>query len=881
MLLTRLRVLLSRMFELVFRRREQRLSEEIADHLARLQEAFIAQGMAEDEARFAARRAFGGVDQIAAHHREQRGMPGLESWLQDFRFAIRLLRKDAAFTCATVAALALGLGAATTVFTIVKGMNLTALPVAGGREIMYLRTQHAQTARVSGVSYPDFLDWQKSRSFEGLAALSGATMNVGDDSRPADRFGGTYVSANAFGVLGEQPVLGRDFRPEDDRRGAPAVALISHRLWHERYSGSAEVIGRVVRINGVPATVVGVMREGFRFPLLTDVWQPLGQMSSLQPEERAARSLGVFGRLAHGTDVAAARAELAGLAAALAVEYPESNAHVLTSILPFTEQFAGRMTDAAPMMMTLAVSIVLVIACANAAGLLLSRSVPRARELSLRAAMGASRWRLIRQLLVESLTLAAMASVAGLLLSRAGVGLFTRETADFNLPYWMDFTIDWQVFFFLSIACVATACLCGLLPAWQLSRVSASEVIKEGGRGLTPGVRVRRFTTALLVGEMALTLTLLSGAGFLLRRATTLWEADARIDAAQVLAARFALPTAQYASEAERRRFIAAFQAALDRQPAIASATIANTMPFVGAPGREIVREGDPVADERRDAVLVLAGEHYFATLGVRLVRGRELSADDLRPGQEGVIVNERVAERLFAGEDPIGRRVRLADPATKAPTAWLTIVGVSPSIRQAPAAAAGMVVYLPLAMQPPSALAVIARGSGDGSALASALREDLMAIDPDVALYGIATLERISEQSRWIPRAMSTALTIVGAIALILSAVGLYGTTAYAVAQRTSEVGIRVALGARRSQVRWLFLREVCIRLGAGAVLGLAGSIAVSQILGGVVAGTSGASVIEMGIAVALLTAVAVVAALLPARRATRLDPVAALRHD
>jgi putative ABC transport system permease protein len=683
-------------------------------------------------------------------------------------------------------------------------------------------------------------------------------------------------------VLGEQPILGRGFRQEDGTRGSAPVALISHRLWSDRYAGASDIVGRTIRINGVPTTVIGVMRDGFRFPILSDVWQPLGQMAALALDQRAARTLGVFGRLGHGTTLAEARAELAGIAAALADEYPDSNAQISSWIVPFTQQFAGRSTDAAPLMMALSATIVLLIACANAASVLLSRSVPRVRELSLRAAMGASRWRLVRQLLVESFALAALAGGLGLVLSRAGVGLFTRETADFNLPYWMDFSIDLKVFAFLAVACGVTTCLCGLMPAWQLGGVAPGEVLKDAGRGLTPGRRARRWSGTLLVGELALTLTLLSAAGLLLRSASALFEADALIDTSRLLTARFSLPASRYSTDADRVRFNWQVQTALDNHPVIASATIANTTPFIGSSGRQLIREGASVADDRQDVGLVLAGDHYFETLGIAVLRGRDFSGADSRAGQEGAIINDRLATRLFGGGDPIGQRVRVVDGATNAPpTPWLTIVGVSPAIRQAPASEAGMVIYVPLALQPPAALAIIARGRNDGAGLAAALRQELMLVDPDVALYNIAPLERVSQQSRWIPRAMSTALTIAGTMALVLSALGLYGTTSYAVAQRTAEVGIRVALGAQRGQVRWLFLRGVVLRVIAGAALGLIGSIAVGRLLSSVVTRSGPMQAATIAAAIGLLAAVAVVATLVPARRATRMDPVAALRHE
>lgn len=881
----RLRVLVSRTLELVFRRRrEARLAEEIEGHLHHLAEQFVADGMTPDDARAAARRAFGGVERITASHRDQRGLPGVEAVFQDLRFAVRLLLKDRAFALTTIFALALGIGAATTVFTIVKGMNLQSLPVESPGQIVYLQTQHLESGRQGGLSYPDFVDWREAaRSFSGLAALSGGTMNVGDDTRPADRLGGSYVSANAFVVLRVRPALGRDLRPEDDVPGAPPVVLLSHGVWTERYGNDPTVVGRTIRVNGVPTIVIGIMPEGFRFPLTTDVWQPIGLSPAFARERREARTMAAFGRLRDEIAIDQARAELTAIASALASQYPATNSSWTAAVTPFTEQFAGRLTDPAPLMLMIAVAFVLLISCVNAANLLLSRAVYRAREISLRAAMGASRGRLVRQLLVESLTLAAIACAVGLAFSLAGVRLFTSETADFNLPYWMDFSVDLKVFAFLATICVVTAVLFGLAPAWQLATTSAHDVIKEGGRGATTGLRSRRWTGALLVGELALTIVLLTAAGLALRSAAVLFAADEPIATSGLMTSRLSLPAARYATADRRRLFQADLQRRIGALVPVASATIANAMPFIGAPSRQLLLEGAVAAPQERPTVaMVAAGERYFETLGVAILRGRGFAPRDALPGQEAAIVNERFAERFFGSEDPLGQRVRLLDQGNNGElTPWLTIVGVSPAIRQAPASAAGPVVYLPLDVVPQTSLVLLVRGRPGAGDLTAAVRQEVHRMDPDLALFGFSPLERASQQSRWIPRAMSTALSIVGTLGLLLSAMGLYGVTAYGVAQRTSEIGIRMALGSPRSAVWWLFLRSALVRLGLGLMVGVAGGAAAGQLLRGVLTRVSSHNALTIGVPVAILGAVALIATVIPVRRATRVDPAVALRHE
>jgi len=884
MIPTSLRVLLSRTLDLVLRcRRDERLSQEIQAHLDQLVDQFVADGMSRADARLAALRAFGGIDQVKAAYRDQQGLPLVDALIQDVRFAVRLLVRDPGFTVTTVLALALGIGAATTVFTIVNGMNLRSLPVDEPGQIMHMQTENVQSRRQAGMSYADFSDWQQAtRTFSGLAAYSGATINIGDEQRPADRLGGTFISANGFSVLRKRPFLGRDFREEDDRPGVTPVVILAHGVWVDRYGRDAAIVGTTIRVNSVPTTVIGVMPEGFRFPILSDLWQPLTLLPGLSRERREARTLGVFGRLADGVTLAQARAELSTIATALAARYPETNQNVTAAVVAFTVQYAGRLTDLPPMLMMTAVTFVLLIACANAANLLLARSVYRAREIALRAAMGASRRRLVRQLLVESVVLAAVASVVGLVLSLAGVRLFTAETIDFGLPYWMDFSVDAPVFVFLVAVCLLTAVIFGLAPAWQLAKTSTYDVLKEGGRGVTGGVRTRRWTGALLVGELALTLVLLAGAGLLLRSAAVLYDADMILDTPNLLTARLSLPFDRFSTSDARLRFSERLQERLDVVSSIASATIGSTMPFSGASSRLLIIDSEPAPTRPRTVQSVAVGDRYFETLGAPIIRGRRFTGADGLPGQEAVIVNERFVARYFPDEDPIGRRIRLRETgADGTMTPWLLIVGVSPSIRQSPAGDAAPVAYVPLRSQPPSNLALVVRGRGDTTGLAIVLRQEVHAIDPDVALYSIEPLERVSQKSRWIPRAMSTVLTLVAGIGLLLVAMGLYAVTAYGVAQRTSEIGIRMALGSQRSQVLWLFLKGALVRLGLGVTIGIAGAIAVGQVLRSLLARTSPLDPLTFVVVVLILASVGVVATLAPALQATRMDPVIALRNE
>lgn len=867
-------------------RLERELDAELRFHVERQVEDNVREGMSEKEARRRARAQFGGLDQVKDDCRDARGTRWVEDAVQDLRFAARLLAKERWFTLSAVVALALGIGVNMSVFTIVNGMNLRALPVERPDQIMQLSSQELRgRGRGMGASYADFRDWQTAtHTFSGLAAYTGATMNVGDDARPADRLGGWFISANGFSLLRVRPLLGRDFAVYDDRPGAAPVAILAHGVWNERYGGDPSIVGRVIRVNGTPTTVIGVMPQGFGFPELADMWQPMGLLPGLTSQPRDQRRLGVFGRLRDEARLQQARAELATIAAALGQQHPDTNADVGATVVSFTEHFVGRVTEGPPIILMAAGMFVLLIACANAANLLVARAVHRAREIALRAALGASRARIVRQLLVESVMLATLAGAVGLMLSVGALRFFRTETVDLNLPYWIHFDFDARVFAYLAVLSLGTALTFGLAPAWQLSKTNAHDILKEGGRGGAGSVRTRRWAGGLLVGELALTLGLLAGAGLLVRSGLALSDADAILDTRKFLTAELALPPAKFTTPDQIRAFYASLQERLDAIPTIAAATIASARPFVESATRQLVLEGEEsAAENRRSVQMVAVGDRYFETLNLPLLRGRALGRGDALAGRQAVIINERFASLHFAGTDPLGRRIRLLEPnASAAARPWLTIVGVSPSVRQRPMGDAAAVAYVPLDLEGQAGpdIALIVRGA-DRTSIGSTLREEVQALDPDVAVYNVQPLERLSELSRWNHRIMGTMLTLFAVIATVLSAMGLYAVTAYGVSQRTAEIGIRMALGAQRSQVVWLFLRRTLLQLGLGVGIGIAGAIGVGQVIRGMLVRTSATDPVTFAGMVVLLVAVAAAACFIPARRATRLDPVAALRYE
>jgi putative ABC transport system permease protein len=867
-------------------------------------------------------------------------LPVWSIW-QDVRFGARMLMRDRGFTLAAVLLLGLGLGVNTTVFTIVNAMNLRGLPVERADQILQINSRElGGLRRESFTSHADFRDWQRgTRTFAGLAAYTGGTMTIGDERQAAERLAGSFVTANAFPLLRVTPAIGRHFSEEDDRPGAQPVVILADAVWRERYGADRSVIGRVMRLNGAPATVIGVMPPGFHFPLVANLWQPMAHAPALAGdgrERRDRRSLNVFGRLRDDETLTRARAELQTLTAALAQAHPDTNTAIGANVVPFTEQYTGPVTEGPPMIVLAAGAFVLLIACANAANLLLARAFRRSREVAVRVALGASRPRIVRQLLIESLLLSAMGGAAGLALAVIALQFFTAETADMSLPFWVRFEFDAGVFAYVAAVCLGTALLFGLAPAWQLAQTTAHEAMKASGVGRATGRRTRRWVDGLLIGEVALTLVLLAGAGLLVRSGLALADADAVLDMRALLTARIALPPAKYATPEQRHAFYRQLQERLDTaSPSISSATLATARPFVDANTRQLVLEGETFTPEnpaagrgqavdgsnsgmtraapRRTVQMVAIGDRYFETLGLPLRRGRGLTRDDARPGQEAIVVNERFAAQYFPGVDPIGRRVRLPEVSVNAvPGPWFTIAGVSPSVRQEPVNDAAAIVYLPLPMiaRPGVDIAVIARGASasehadrraigsidrgtgtgpvtdigagtDIAAISRVIRDAVRALDADAAIYQVQSVQRLSELSRWNHRVIGTLLMVFAMVATMLSALGLYAVTSYGMSQRTAEIGLRMALGARPAAILWLFVRRNLIVVAIGVALGVAGAAAAGQVIRGLLVRTSASDPVTLTATIILLAAVAAAACVIPARRAARLDPLAALQRE
>jgi putative ABC transport system permease protein len=813
--------------------------------------------------------------------------------LQDIRFAVRLLIKDRWFTLVAAVALALGIAANNAVFTLVNAVLIRGVPFPQGNRIVALGTRDTRNRNL-GVSFLDFEDWRRSaRSFSDLCLFGQPILNISERGRLPERYPGAVVSANMFRLLNVRPLLGPGFTDEDDQFGAPPRVVLGYGVWQSRYGGAPDIIGQSIKVDEMLATVAGVMPPGMRFPPNTDIWLPMGQSTIVRGQGRQVRSYQVIGRLTTGVTPAQAQDELSAIVARLAHDFPKTNEGIVPTIVTYNERQNGPQIKIVFWALMGAVAFVLLIACSNVANLLLAKAAHRARELSVRVALGASRWRIVRQLLVESVLLAVVSGVIGFALSILGIRWFDAVTQDVGKPYYMDFRMDAAVFAFFTIVCLATGIIFGLAPALHVSRTNVNDVLKDGGRTGTEGGHARRWSGTLVVVNLALTLVLLAGAGFMMRSFMAMYRMDVGVDTSRLLTMQMALSFRKYATSDARNAFLKRVDDRLAAIGTFESATTTTNWPLGGGRSIQLAIDGRTNPDERQPIVTLLSvGARYFETLGIHAVRGRGFSAIDGSPQPAHVIVNQRFVDMFFLGDDPVGRTIRLSDEVPTningGPLPPLTIVGVTaPNVLQRNVdghfSEPDPVVYIPHAAntaQSPG-ITLLVRTRADPAQAAGQLREEMRALDPDMPLFDIRTMDQNLARQRWPFRVFGSMFAVFAVVALILSAVGLYAITAYGVIQRTAEIGVRMALGAEAAQVWWLIARRGLIHLAIGMVIGLPGAFAVGLLLQSLlVQTTAGDPTTLIGIAV-LLAAVAVAACYWPARRATRLDPVVALRYE
>jgi putative ABC transport system permease protein len=799
--------------------------------------------------------------------------------LNHLRYAIRRLRSELGFSLVVILAIGLGIGMNTTVFTLVNAVLLRGLPYDHPDEIVAVANYDNQRQDTRGTSWLDFQDWQRTATaFRALAADSDTPIILSGSSAAPVRLRGSRITTNAFALLGQPMALGRDFIESDGKPGATPVIILSHGVWERTFGSDRTIVGRTLRVNDVPTEVIGVMPDGVQFPQVSEAWIPLQPRPN---EKRDDHSLDVFGRLKPGVGMGEAQVEMSGIAARLEREYPTTNAHAGVLIQTFNQQQNGGPIRSVFLMLLAAVSLLLLIACANVANLLIARAVARTREIAVRIALGAARRTIVAQLLTESVVLGCLGGLLGLGFAYVGVTLFDRSVADVGKPYWIVFTFDWHVFGWLALVCVGTGLAFGLAPALQLARTNSNDALKDGARGATSG-RGRWLTSGLIIAEMAFTLALLGGAGSMIRSFLNMYNADlgARID--NVLTAGLTLSEQKYPDTAARMRFIDRLDERLRALPGVEAVSIGTAVPGDGIGTLTLDIEGQPRAttDRPRETHAASIGPGFFQTFGIVPTTGRVLEKRDGQAGSNAVVVNRRFAERFLGGGNAIGRRIMLRDGDKD--TAWATIVGVIPHVRHSDIAKDELdaVVYRTLEASSTRNYIIAVRSHQPSTTVAGALRDTVRGMDPDLPVFHISTMDELVARQRWPLRVFGSLFVLFAIFGLVLSTIGMYAVTAYAVGQRRTEIGLRMALGAQQAHVAWIVLRRGVIQLSIGLPLGLALAYAVMAGMKTLLVGVKPGDPMTLVSIVAIVTAVTLAACVLPAARAARLNPVAALRN-
>jgi predicted permease len=882
--MTSIRVLASRLLDLLFaRRRERRLDEEIAGHLDLLTDQYVAAGMTPAEARRAARRAFGGIDQMKEAYRDQRGLPLLDPLQQDIRFAIRVLARNRGFAVTAVLVLAVGIGINNMLFTILNAHTLRGLPISRSDRVLWISTIDDRGA-ARGLSVAGYRDLAAASERLGrLAAFENASMALAGDGRAADRLEGAFVTPGAFDIIGGRPVLGRPLTESDDVDGAPATVVITKTAWETRYNADPSVLGRGLTVNGNPATLVGILPDRSGFPATAQVWMALSQAPGLAARKRDAGTLQVFGRVSDGVRVDEAISEVSGIGERFQRAHPDTDAKTRLQAVPINNRFLGNPRDPVWRAFMAVGFIVVLIACANVANLMLDRSLLRARELAIRTSVGGSRSRLLRQLLVEGAVLAAAGGGLGLLVATGAIRIFRAGIPGDALPYWLDYSIDWRVLSALIAVSAGTLLVFALVPAIQASRTDVLLVLKDGG-GSTRRGRRRLWATGFLAGQVALAVILLAQVAVAIRSDRSTLPSDAALDTPAIVTASIALPREAYPSAADRLAFYDSLLGRLDGLSAISATAMASSLPFSGGDSRPVVVEGIRLRDDKDEqtALAISITPSYFRALGLPLLQGRAFEESDGTAGRETAIVNEVFVEKFLAGESVLGRRilVRAPDAPEGAADAWLVIVGVAPAVRQRRGTDSDPAVYLPFAAGAPAGSSIIARGTTGTAPLVAAVRREVQALDPDLPVFRARTLPQVRHDADWNGRVSNRLFMFLTLIAVALATVGLYAVTAHGVSQQRHEIGIRMALGAGTTRI----VRRVVRRLLVQTVVGFGAGVALTTAWAWMF--SSGSATIRttdpMSLAMVglMLTVLVSIAAIVPSRRASRVDPLVAIRE-
>ena len=820
----------------------------------------------------------------------------METILQDIRYSFRSLLQTPGFTAVAVLVLALGIGANTAIFTVVNAVLLRPLPYPGSEQLVMLWETNPRFqigVDTLPVTHGNFMDWREQNSvFENVSALGAGRWNLTGAGEP-ERISGASVSPNFFRLMGTEPKLGRAFRDDEEQPGAARVVVISHALWQRRFAGEPDVLGKTMTLDGESYAVIGVAPEGFQFPRAkelpffvgvaaqTDMWRPMTLGDEFVNKSRANHQLSVIAKLKPGVTRERAQSEMTAIAVRLEQSYPDSNQGIGVKVVPLNEQVVGNVRVAL-LVLTGAVALVLLIACANVANLLLARSSGRQKEIAIRTALGASRGRVVRQLLTEAVLLSTTAAIAGTLLSLWGIKAMLSLSRD-TLPRAYEISVDLKVLGFTVAIALLTSVIFGLTPALQASKINLSESLKEGSRGLSGGRRSNRIRSSLVIAEVALSLVLLIGAGLMIKSLAGLLKVDTGFRPDNTLTMNIALHGSKYPSANQQIAFFQEVTHRVETLPGVQSVGLISSAPLSGGvyaggfsiEGRTPASEADDLVADRR-----MISPEYLNSLGIPLLKGRGFTDRDNQASPGVVIVSESWARRFLPAEDPLDKRIKLGGRDSTRP--WLSVVGIAGDVRDtAIESDAKPCIYIPYPQFPSSGMTLVVRAGFDPTPLIPSIRDQIWAVDKDQPVTDAKTMDQYVADSVSPRRFNAMLLAIFASLALVLASVGIYGVMAYSVTQRTHEIGIRLALGAESSDVIKLVVGRAMALVVAGVMIGLAGALALTRLMTSLLYGVSATDTVTFAVVSVLLVVVALLASYIPARRATKVDPMIALRCE
>jgi putative ABC transport system permease protein len=802
---------------------------------------------------------------------------------QDLRYGLRLLAKSRGFTALAVLALALGIGANTAIFSVANAFlrKPVSFPQLD-RLVAIENLAPEQTVGWNNVSPADYLDWKRqSRSFEQMAASEESNVNLTGNAEP-ERVLGAYISANYFDVLRVKPVLGRAFLPEEEQPGRDQEAVLSHSLWQRRFGSDPSVLGKTVALDGKSCTIVGVMSKEFDYPPAVQLWLPLA-LDAKSQTVRDDHSLDLVARLKSGVSFGEARAELETIESRIQQQFPKTEKGWEVKMIPLRVYASGELADEYCLLLMAAVGFVLLIACANVANLQFARSASRQKEIALRQALGASRLRVVRQLLTESILMAVAGAGLGLLLAEWGIALtvhYMPPEVEKFIPAWKHIRLDNDAFFFTVGITLLAGLISGLAPSFQSSKPDINEELKEGGRSSTAGRARQRLRSAFVVIEVALSLVLLVGAGLMAKGVRALLDVHRGLSPDKILTMRVNLPESKYKTPQQQASFYDQVLRQFETVPGM-QAAIVTAVPFGGDDNDAFTIQGRPAqAGEFRIANHETVSPGYFRIMKIPLLQGRLLGDQDGAETPGVAVISESLAQRYFPGEDPLGKTIKRGQEDSALP--WLTIVGVVGDIKyDAYERKEPPPLYVSYRQAPHSYSYIAIRTEGDPMAFAPAVRSRIASVDPEQPVFDVQTLEKLISNQVLGLSYVAVMLSVLGIIALILASIGVYGVMAYSVTERTHEIGLRIALGAQRRDVLRLVLGRGVILTSLGLVIGLPLSLALARLVASLFFGVGASDMITFGGVTLLMTGIALLASYVPARQAMRVDPIIALRHE